>query len=114
MELLFCGADEERSPCVLCYADSFGHAIVNSRVSASVNDAGPLFKKAVADSNAPCQEKALDALIAYLRAADTDAGRHVFLSSSCKVPSKVGVTRILSVRHAKYHKLFQLSEFNHL
>ncbi|KAG0602469.1 hypothetical protein M758_10G016500 [Ceratodon purpureus] len=37
---------------------------------------GPLFKKAVADSNAPCQEKALDALIAYLRAADTDAGRY--------------------------------------
>lgn len=37
---------------------------------------GPLFKKAVADSNAPCQEKALDALIAYLRAADTDASRY--------------------------------------
>ncbi|XP_024396661.1 protein MOR1 [Physcomitrium patens] len=37
---------------------------------------GPLFKKAVADSNAPCQEKALDALIAYLRAADTDAARY--------------------------------------
>lgn len=46
-----------------------------------VNGAGPLFKKAVADSNAPCQEKALDALIAYLRAADTDASRHVYLSS---------------------------------
>lgn len=37
---------------------------------------GPLFKKAVADSNAPVQEKALDALIAYLRAADADAGRY--------------------------------------
>ncbi|CAM6047665.1 unnamed protein product [Sphagnum compactum] len=36
---------------------------------------GPLFKKAVADSNAPTQEKALDALIAYLRATDTEAGR---------------------------------------
>lgn len=29
----------------------------------------------MADSNAPVQEKALDALIAYLRAADADAGR---------------------------------------
>ena len=51
----------------------------DSRSSAVVNGTGPLFKKAVADSNAPCQEKALDALIAYLRAADTDAARHVFL-----------------------------------
>ncbi|KAM7500819.1 hypothetical protein LguiA_025233 [Lonicera macranthoides] len=37
---------------------------------------GPLFRKTVADSNAPVQEKALDALIAYLRAADVDAGRY--------------------------------------
>ncbi|KAG0468134.1 hypothetical protein HPP92_017462 [Vanilla planifolia] len=37
---------------------------------------GPLFKKTVADSNAPVQEKALDALIAFLRAADADAGRY--------------------------------------
>lgn len=36
---------------------------------------GPLFKKAVSDSNAPVQEKALDALIAFLRAADADASR---------------------------------------
>ncbi|KAG6594399.1 Protein MOR1, partial [Cucurbita argyrosperma subsp. sororia] len=36
---------------------------------------GPLFRKTVADSNAPVQEKSLDALIAYLRAADADAGR---------------------------------------
>lgn len=36
---------------------------------------GPLFKKTVADSNAPVQDKALDALIAYLKAADADAGR---------------------------------------
>lgn len=36
---------------------------------------GPLFKKTVADSNMPVQEKALDALIAYLRAADADAAR---------------------------------------
>ncbi|KAG6794093.1 hypothetical protein POTOM_003328 [Populus tomentosa] len=35
----------------------------------------PLFRKTVADSNAPVQEKALDALIAFLRAADADAGR---------------------------------------
>ncbi|KAJ7532598.1 hypothetical protein O6H91_13G011700 [Diphasiastrum complanatum] len=37
---------------------------------------GPLFKKAVADSNAPAQEKALDALIAFLRAADADVSRY--------------------------------------
>ncbi|KAH9313886.1 hypothetical protein KI387_022513, partial [Taxus chinensis] len=37
---------------------------------------GSFFKKTVADSNAPVQEKALDALIAYLRAADADAGRY--------------------------------------
>ncbi|OAY83553.1 protein MOR1 isoform X1 [Ananas comosus] len=36
----------------------------------------PFFKKTVADSNAPVQEKALDALIAFLRAADADAGRY--------------------------------------
>ena len=36
---------------------------------------GPFFKKIVADSNAPVQEKALDALIAFLKAADADAGR---------------------------------------
>ncbi|XXG85325.1 hypothetical protein AAC387_Pa11g0421 [Persea americana] len=39
-------------------------------------DFGPLFRKTVADSNAPVQEKALDALIAFLRAADADAGRY--------------------------------------
>ncbi|KAF8413913.1 hypothetical protein HHK36_001909 [Tetracentron sinense] len=37
---------------------------------------GPLFRKTVADSNAPVQEKALDALISFLRAADADAGRY--------------------------------------
>ncbi|KAJ6313981.1 hypothetical protein OIU78_017601, partial [Salix suchowensis] len=36
----------------------------------------PLFRKTVVDSNAPVQEKALDALIAFLRAADADAGRY--------------------------------------
>ncbi|KAM2730989.1 hypothetical protein EV1_002177 [Malus domestica] len=36
---------------------------------------GPLFRKTLADSNSPVQEKALDALIAFLRAADADAGR---------------------------------------
>lgn len=36
---------------------------------------GPFFRKAVADSNAPVQDKALDALICYLKAADSDAGR---------------------------------------
>ncbi|KAL0398629.1 UNVERIFIED_CONTAM: protein MOR1 [Sesamum radiatum] len=36
----------------------------------------PFFRKTVADSNAPVQEKALDALIAYLKAADADAGRY--------------------------------------
>ncbi|KAJ7970482.1 protein MOR1 [Quillaja saponaria] len=37
---------------------------------------GHLFRKTVADANAPVQEKALDALIAYLRATDADAGRY--------------------------------------
>ncbi|KAG8385593.1 hypothetical protein BUALT_Bualt03G0061300 [Buddleja alternifolia] len=37
---------------------------------------GPFFRKTVADSNAPVQEKALDALIAFLRAADADVGRY--------------------------------------
>ncbi|KAL2612993.1 hypothetical protein R1flu_024685 [Riccia fluitans] len=41
-----------------------------------LKDFGPLFKKAVADSNAPAQEKALDALIAYQRVVDADAGRY--------------------------------------
>ncbi|KMZ71605.1 Protein MOR1, partial [Zostera marina] len=39
-------------------------------------DFGPLFKKTVADSNAAVQEKALDALIAFLKAADADVGRY--------------------------------------
>nr|GMD09039.1 Protein MOR1 [Ipomoea batatas] len=37
---------------------------------------GHFFKKAVADSNAPVQEKALESLIAYLKAADADVGRY--------------------------------------
>lgn len=37
----------------------------------------------MADSNAPVQEKALEALIAYLRAADADAGRWVLFSIFC-------------------------------
>ncbi|KMT04298.1 hypothetical protein BVRB_8g183730 [Beta vulgaris subsp. vulgaris] len=37
---------------------------------------GHYFKKMVSDSNAPVQEKALDALIAYLKAADADVGRY--------------------------------------
>ncbi|GFZ06237.1 ARM repeat superfamily protein [Actinidia rufa] len=37
---------------------------------------GPFFRKTVADSNAPVQDKALDALISYLKAADADAGRY--------------------------------------
>lgn len=32
----------------------------------------------MADSNAPVQEKALDALVAFLKAADADAGRYGF------------------------------------
>ncbi|KAL5730206.1 Protein MICROTUBULE ORGANIZATION 1 [Ranunculus cassubicifolius] len=39
-------------------------------------DFGPLFRKTVADANAPVQEKALDALLAFLRAADADVGRY--------------------------------------
>ncbi|KAL2464827.1 Protein MOR1 [Forsythia ovata] len=41
-----------------------------------IREFGPYFKKTVADSNAPVQEKALDALISYLKAADADAGRY--------------------------------------
>ncbi|XP_019427922.1 PREDICTED: protein MOR1-like isoform X1 [Lupinus angustifolius] len=41
-----------------------------------IREFGHFFKKTVTDSNAPVQEKALDALIAYLRAADADAGRY--------------------------------------
>ncbi|KAL3519697.1 hypothetical protein ACH5RR_017846 [Cinchona calisaya] len=37
---------------------------------------GPFFRKTIADSNAPVQEKALDALIAFLKAADADAARY--------------------------------------
>lgn len=40
---------------------------------------GHFFKKTVADSNAPVQDKALDALIAYLKAADADAARFYFI-----------------------------------
>ncbi|KAL5727290.1 Protein MICROTUBULE ORGANIZATION 1 [Ranunculus cassubicifolius] len=39
-------------------------------------DFGPLFRKIVADANAPVQEKALGALLAFLRAADADVGRY--------------------------------------
>ncbi|KAE9589872.1 putative TOG domain-containing protein [Lupinus albus] len=41
-----------------------------------IREFGHLFKKTVSDSNAPVQEKALDALLAYLRAADADVGRY--------------------------------------
>ncbi|GER25405.1 microtubule organiziation 1 family protein [Striga asiatica] len=41
-----------------------------------LRDFGPFFRKTVADSNAPVQEKGLDALIAFLKAADADAGRY--------------------------------------
>ncbi|KAI3709296.1 hypothetical protein L2E82_39056 [Cichorium intybus] len=41
-----------------------------------IRELGRFFKKTVADSNAPVQDKALDALIAYLKAADSDAGRY--------------------------------------
>lgn len=44
---------------------------------------GPLFKKTVADSNVPVQEKALDALIAFLRAADSDAARSKRIRVCC-------------------------------
>ncbi|XWS16703.1 hypothetical protein CRYUN_Cryun34aG0113700 [Craigia yunnanensis] len=41
-----------------------------------LREIAPFFKKTVADSNALVQEKALDALIAFLKAADVDAGRY--------------------------------------
>ncbi|XP_050387830.1 protein MOR1 isoform X1 [Argentina anserina] len=37
---------------------------------------GSFFRKTLADANSPVQEKALDALIAFLRAADADAARY--------------------------------------
>ncbi|PWA59320.1 ARM repeat superfamily protein [Artemisia annua] len=40
-----------------------------------IRELGHFFKKTVSDSNAPVQDKALDALIAYLKAADADAAR---------------------------------------
>ncbi|XP_057538805.1 protein MOR1-like isoform X2 [Amaranthus tricolor] len=43
---------------------------------ARLREFGHYFKKSVSDSNAPVQEKALDALIAYLKAADADVGRY--------------------------------------
>ena len=43
-----------------------------------VDTSSSFFKKTIADSNAPVQEKALDALIAYLRAIDVDARRYAF------------------------------------
>ncbi|CAM0883094.1 unnamed protein product [Alopecurus aequalis] len=43
---------------------------------ARLREFAPLFKKAVSDSNAPVQEKALDALLAFLRAADADVSRY--------------------------------------
>ncbi|KAG9440986.1 hypothetical protein H6P81_016840 [Aristolochia fimbriata] len=49
---------------------------INDPKDPRLRDFGPIFKKTVADSNAPVQEKALDALIAFLRAADADAGRY--------------------------------------
>ncbi|KAG6383714.1 hypothetical protein SASPL_156515 [Salvia splendens] len=42
----------------------------------SPDRSSPFFRKAVADSNALVQEKALDSLIAFLKAADADAGRY--------------------------------------
>jgi len=41
----------------------------------SLNSVGHFLKKIFADLNAHVQEKALDALIAYLQAADADVGR---------------------------------------
>nr|GEW51009.1 protein MOR1 [Tanacetum cinerariifolium] len=41
-----------------------------------VRQLGHFFKKTIADSNAAVQDKALDALIAYLNAADADVGRY--------------------------------------
>ncbi|KAM0898361.1 hypothetical protein ACQ4PT_021964 [Festuca glaucescens] len=43
---------------------------------ARLREFAPLFKKAVSDSNAPVQEKALDALLAFQRAADADVSRY--------------------------------------
>ena len=49
------------------------------RCACIVYTLGSFFKKEISDSNAPVEEKALDALTAYLRAADADIGRYAFL-----------------------------------
>lgn len=41
----------------------------------------------IADSNAAVQDKALDALIAYLKAADADVGRFKHFVSVCRIDS---------------------------
>lgn len=45
---------------------------------------GPFFRKTVADANAPVQEKALDALIVFLKVADADVGRWSDYSGFCE------------------------------
>ncbi|XVF74962.1 hypothetical protein PTKIN_Ptkin13bG0151300 [Pterospermum kingtungense] len=54
---------------------SFCDSITDPKDS-RLREIAPFFKKTVADSNAPVQEKALDALISFLKAADADAGRY--------------------------------------
>eukprot|EP00249_Psilotum_nudum_P034885 c54532_g1_i1 orf=66-545(+) len=49
---------------------------INDPKDPRLREFGPLFKKAVSDSNPTVQESALNALIAYLRIADADAGRY--------------------------------------
>ncbi|KAM0848085.1 hypothetical protein ACQ4PT_054595 [Festuca glaucescens] len=51
------------------------HSITDPK-DARLREFAPLFKKAVSDSNAPVQEKALDALLAFQRAADADVSRY--------------------------------------
>lgn len=61
--------------------------------------AGPLFKKSVSDANAPTQEKALDALMAYLRAADADVSRCASVYLFCLVIVTVHVSLLCKPSH---------------
>lgn len=51
-------------------------ASISDPKDSRLREFGPFFRKTVADANAPVQEKALDALIVYLKVADADVGRY--------------------------------------
>ncbi|VFQ87614.1 unnamed protein product [Cuscuta campestris] len=70
---------------------------------------GHLFKKTVSDSNAPVQEKALDALVSYLKAADADAGR-LLMNLFINVTGMLCQIWLIFVRSAQDKKAAKWSE----